>query len=73
MTRIKPESFVECWEHRESGTFNTAYPDDITNLQSELKDTHFGGHKTIALFLIKPTSIPLAERLEARGLNNPKP
>jgi hypothetical protein len=64
MTRIQPECFIEVYKHSKT---NTKYYDFW------ITDTHkpeFCSSQVVALFLIKPTNIPLAERLEARKVNN---
>ena len=66
MTRIQPECFIEVWK---SGSLIMPYvkPIPMKMLLPELSNTlYMKQNKTIALFLIKPTNIPLAERLEAR-------
>jgi hypothetical protein len=65
MTRIQPECFIEVWKGINT-TSGTCYLEDEEELGYALDATEDLGYKTIALFLIKPTSIPLAERLEAR-------
>ena len=68
MTRIQPECFIEVWKTQVS-----LYQDKIStieNLENKLWCTKKLNGVTFALFLIKPTDIPLAERLEARKVNN---
>jgi hypothetical protein len=67
MTRIQPECYIQVFN-----TVKNKYvtrPVVISDLNDCLKFTINIHGKTIALFLIKPTSIPLAERLEARRLS----
>jgi hypothetical protein len=68
MTRIQSECFIEVWEYQNGDIDCTTEPYPIESLQSDLRDTKVEGHKTTAVFLIKPSNIPLAERLEARKL-----
>jgi len=71
MTRIKPECFVEVW--RENTISNITFRSKLLQLKHlyvSLSLSRYTNCKTIALFLIKPTTIPLAERLEARKVNN---
>lgn len=71
MTRIQPECFIEVWKG-EYGFICQEHCQTIWQLQSSISgDEHNDMYgTTIALFLIKPTNIPLAERLEARKVNN---
>ena len=68
MKRIQPECFIEVWEYRKS-KYNTK-PVDIDYMPSELRKAKMLYVNIIAVFLIKRTTIPLAERLEARKVNN---
>ena len=65
MKRIKPECFIEVWK----GFTDTIFYDRIK--KNKVKKLSVGatscaGGTTIALFLIKPLTTTLAERLEAR-------
>ncbi len=73
MARIQPECFVEVMSFTTGNTNYSSAPHLIKNLVYNLNCTLRYGGTTIALFLIKPTNIPLSQRLEARGLNNLKP
>ena len=65
MTRIQPECFIEQYSQLKSPI------QPIENLEFELARTRRLEYiRTIALFLIKPQSTTLAERLEARKVNN---
>jgi hypothetical protein len=71
MTRIQPECFVEVWRNKRINvTLEQSLPTSMKELFFDLKETEYWNNVTIALFLIKPTNIPLAERLEARKVNN---
>jgi len=64
MTRIQPECFIEVYKHSKT---NTKYYDFW------ITDTHkpeFCSSQVVALFLIKTQTTKLAERLEARKVNN---
>ena len=73
MTRIQPECFIECWRG-EYGFVHEEPFEPICNMESSISgdESNDAYGTTIALFLIKPTTIPLSQRLEARGLNNAK-
>jgi hypothetical protein len=60
---------VECWKGVFT-KFNSEGIWGIENLKHCLGATEKLGYTTIALFLIKPQSTTLAERLEARKVNN---
>jgi hypothetical protein len=60
MTRIQAECYIEVW--RLQDIYSVEKPCSIKCLEI-LKST-------IAIFLIKPQSTTLAERLEARKVNN---
>jgi hypothetical protein len=64
MTRIQPECFIECYKHGKNNIKHYKYwvTDDTK--------PEFCSPYVVALFLIKPTKIPLTERLEARKVNN---
>lgn len=64
MSRIQPECFVECYKHSENNIkqYNFWVTDD--------NKPEFCSNYVVALFLIKPQSTTLAERLEARKVNN---
>jgi hypothetical protein len=69
MKRIQPECFIYMW--RGSTDFiHQYYPLPFKHKNWVLTKSYLQPHTPIALFLIKPTSIPLAERLEARKVNN---
>jgi hypothetical protein len=71
MSRIQPECFIEYWK----GVYTKCNSEGIwkiENLKHCLGATEALGYTTLALFLIKPQSTTLAERLEARKVNNPK-
>lgn len=74
MTRIQPECFIECYANSKDLSFGYEKPESILYLFEELEYTKDSqNYYTTALFLIKPTPIPLAERLEARRLQTFKP
>jgi hypothetical protein len=69
MTRIQPECFIEVWK----GITGKVFYEDcrkIKRKESVTFATTIVLAHTIALFLIKPQSTTLAERLEARKVNN---
>jgi len=69
MTRIQPECFIEVW----IGSTDTIIYESIKKIKVKklaVGATSYAGGKTIALFLIKPQSTTLSERLEARKVNN---
>jgi hypothetical protein len=69
MTRINPKCYIEIWSN---GAYTIAgrYALEMDSLSYQLSATVERGLYTVALFLIKPQSTTLAERLEARKVNN---
>jgi hypothetical protein len=65
MNRIQPECFIEVWKGITGKVFYEDYR-FIKHKESATFATTFALAHTIALFLIKPQSTTLAERLEAR-------
>ena len=63
MTRIQPECFIQFFKYVENSYMFQVYPISKVGL-AEHNDA------TYALFKIKPQSSTLAERLEARKVNN---
>jgi len=75
MTRIQPEYFIEVYCNKpkivipRSAKYTTAI--SIKNIDDCLKFTQsMSTMHTLAIFLIKPQTTTLAERLEARKVNN---
>jgi len=67
MTRIQPEFFIECYTDAPLNAPRQEKINAIEFLEDEVAYTEdCPGVYTTAIFLIKPTTIPLAERLEAR-------
>jgi len=65
MTRIQPECFIQIHKDRDGGTIWTKCTLPIDRLHSEFENEQ---NETIAVFFAKSNPIPLAERLESRGL-----
>ena len=71
MTRIQPECFIECYTDKLLNEPRQEKIDNIEYLEHELEYTkECFSFYTTAIFLIKPQSTTLAERLEARKVNN---
>jgi hypothetical protein len=69
MTRIQPECFIEVWR----GITGKVFYEDCKKIKKKedvVFATSFVLANTIAIFLIKPQLTTLAERLEARKVNN---
>ena len=72
MKRIEPECFIFNIKNQcENSNYNTRYF-DLIDLSDILKSVAMCKEKTIAIFLIKPQSTTLAERMEARLTNQLK-
>jgi hypothetical protein len=65
MTRIQPEAFIEVYKHGEN---------DIKQYQFWILKNYYPENKctenTVAIFLVQEVQTTLAERLEARRVNN---
>lgn len=68
MTRIQPEYFIECYKH-----INNHIKQYEFWILDDFTPERICSKETVAIFLAKPQSTSLAERLDARGLQTFKP
>jgi hypothetical protein len=80
MERIVPTHFIEVWRGEYETEGRTCARNAISELPDYLEKSKIIGVETVAVWYIKPTDVPLANRLVARllGLGNmlshkPKP
>ena len=65
---MKATHFIEVWRFSDGRYAQSEQPWLIITLQSAIKHTKGVQGNTIAIFKIRPTDVPLNERLERRNL-----